>query len=137
LDRAGRLLVEADCTIPDNPYIFVIGDAAACKAKSGFLPGLAPVAAQQGKYVAKIITNKIEKDKRTPFKYLDKGIMATIGKKKAVMEYGGFRMTGFFAWIAWSVVHLLFLVLFRNKISILLSWIYNYFTEQRGARLIK
>ena len=137
LDRSGRVIVEEDCTLAGYPFLFVIGDAAAFKSGNGFLPGLAPVAAQQGKYVAKIISHKIRKEKRTPFKYVDKGIMATIGKKKAVLEVGNFRLSGFFAWVAWSVVHLLFLVLFRSRISILFSWIYNYFTEQRGARLIK
>lgn len=137
LDKSGRVLVENDCSISGHPNIFVIGDAAGFRDDKTYLPGLAPVAAQQGKYVAKIISKKIDKLKRQPFKYIDKGIMATIGKRRAVMQVGKFRMSGFFAWIAWSVVHLLFLVLFRNKISILMSWIYNYFTEQRGARLIK
>lgn len=137
VDKSGRVFVENDCSISGHPNIFVIGDAAAFHDGKTYLPGLAPVAAQQGKYVARIIYKKIEKLKRNPFKYIDKGIMATIGKRRAVMQVGKFHMSGFFAWVAWSVVHLLFLVLFRNKISILMSWIYNYFTEQRGARLIK
>ncbi len=93
--------------------------------------------AQQGKYVAGLIVKNLSKGKRNPFKYLDKGIMATIGKSKSVLEVGSLKMSGFFAWIAWPLVHVLFIVLFSSKISILLSWVYNYFTEQRGARIIK
>ena len=87
--------------------------------------------------MANIISKKLPKGKRDPFKYLDKGSMATIGKRKAVLEVGSIRMTGFIAWIAWSFVHLLFLVLFRNKLFILISWTYSYFTEQKGVRIIK
>ena len=137
LDRMGRVLVENDCSIKGHSNIFVLGDAAAFKTSDGFLPGLAPVASQQGKYVAKLITKKLDKGKRDPFEYLDKGSMATIGKSKAIMEVGKMRFTGLFAWMCWCFVHLLFLVLFRNKVAILSSWIYNYFTEKRGARLIK
>ncbi len=137
LDKMGRAIVENDCSIDGNPHIFVIGDACAFKADNSYLPGLAPVAAQQGKYIADIIIKNLPKGKRDPFHYFDKGIMATIGKKKAVLEAGKLRMSGLLAWLAWSLVHVLFLVLFRNKVSILLSWIYNYITEQRGARLIK
>lgn len=137
LDKMGRALVDNDCSLKGYSNIFVIGDAAAFKDKDTFLPSLAPVAAQQGKYVAKVISKNLQKGKRDPFHYLDKGIMATIGKRKAIMEVGAIRVSGFIAWMAWSLIHLLFLVLFRNRVSILMSWIYNYFTEQRGARLIK
>lgn len=136
-DKMGRVLVQADCSIEGNSNIFVIGDACGFSCDNKFLPGLAPVAAQQGKYVANIINKNLGENERTPFKYLDKGSMATIGKSKAILEVGSLKISGFVAWIAWSLIHLLFLVLFRSKISILMSWIYNYFTEQKGARLIK
>lgn len=137
LDKMGRAIVENDCSIKGSPNIFVIGDAAAFKYKDQYLPGLAPVAAQQGKYIAKIILKKLTKGKRDPFHYYDKGTMATIGKSKAVLQLGSLRMSGFIAWCAWCVVHLLFLVLFRNRVFIFFDWVYNYITEQRGARLIK
>lgn len=137
LDRMGRAVVENDCSLKGHPNIFVIGDAAAFYDRKRFLPGLAPVAAQQGKYVAKIISRNIPKGKRDPFRYLDKGTMATIGKSKAVMQVGKFKLTGFLAWLSWCLVHLLFLVLFRSRVFIFFDWVYNYITEQRGARLIK
>lgn len=137
LDRVGRAVVEKDCSLKGYPNVFVIGDAAAFKKGQGFLPGLAPVAAQQGKYVAGVIAKRLSAGKRDPFKYFDKGTMATIGKSKAVLELKSIRMTGFIAWVAWCMVHLLFLVLFRNRVFIFFDWVYNYMTEQRGARLIK
>ena len=136
-DKMGRAIVENDCSLRGHPSVFVIGDASAFYDRDRMLPGLAPVAAQQGKYVARIIARKIPKGKRDPFHYLDKGIMATIGKSKAVMQVGSFKMAGIFAWLSWCLVHLLFLVLFRNRIFIFFDWGYNYITEQRGARLIK
>ncbi|PIK15945.1 NAD(P)/FAD-dependent oxidoreductase [Halobacteriovorax sp. JY17] len=137
LDRMGRAMVESDCSIEGFPNIFVIGDASAFKRGEGFLPGLAPVAAQQGKYVAQLINKKLPKGKRESFKYIDKGSMATIGKSKAILELGKIRISGFIAWCAWCLVHLLFLVLFRNRVFIFFDWVYSYITEQRGARLIK
>ncbi|WP_372654361.1 NAD(P)/FAD-dependent oxidoreductase [Halobacteriovorax sp.] len=136
-DKMGRVLVEKDCSIEGYSNIYVIGDACAFKRGEGFLPGLAPVAAQQGKYVANLIIKKLPKGKRDSFKYVDKGAMATIGKSKAILEFGKIRITGFVAWVAWGLVHLLFLVLFRNKVFIFFDWVYSYITEQRGARLIK
>ncbi len=137
LDKMGRALVERDCSIEGFPNIFVIGDASAFKRGEGFLPGLAPVAAQQGKYVANLINKRLPKGKRESFKYIDKGSMATIGKSKAILELGKIRISGFIAWCAWCLVHLLFLVLFRNRVFIFFDWVYSYITEQRGARLIK
>ncbi len=137
MDRMNRALVDDDCSIEKHPNIFVIGDASAFKQGEGYLPGLAPVAAQQGKYVANIIIKSLSKGKREAFNYLDKGALATIGKRKAIMEVGRVKISGFIAWIAWLVVHLLFLVLFRNKVSIFSSWVYHYITEKRGVRLIK
>lgn len=137
LDKMGRAIVEKDCSIKGHSNIFVIGDASAFLDGHAFLPGLAPVAAQQGKYVAKLIKHNTPKGKRDNFKYLDKGTMATIGKSKAVMQVGHFKMAGFFAWLSWCLIHLLFLVLFRNRVFIFFDWLYSYITEQRGARLIK
>lgn len=137
LDKMGRAIVEKDCSIKGHSNIFVIGDASAFQNGNTFLPGLAPVAAQQGKYVARLIKNNTPKGKRDNFKYLDKGTMATIGKSKAVMQVGHFKMAGFFAWLSWCLIHLLFLVLFRNRVFIFFDWLYSYITEQRGARLIK
>lgn len=137
LDKMGRAVVEDDCSLKDYPNIFVIGDAAAFKTEKSTLPGLAPVAAQQGKYVAEIISKKIPKGKRHKFKYMDKGTMATIGKSKAVMQVGGLEFTGLFAWLSWCFVHLLFLVKFRNRLFVFWDWVYSYFTGQRGSRLIK
>ena len=137
LDKMGRVIVENDCSIRGFANIFVIGDGAAFADNDEFLPGLAPVAVQQGKYVANIINRKIPKGKRNNFKYFDKGIMATIGMRKAIMEKGKFTMAGFSAWLAWCFVHLLSLVKFRSRIFVLMDWVNCYFTGQRGARIIK
>ena len=137
LDRQGRALVDADMSIPDHPEIFVIGDAAACKDKDNqFLPALAPVAVQQGKYVANILKKELPKDKRPPFKYFDKGTMATIGKTRAIGMFGKIKFHGFIAWLAWCFVHILYLIGFRNKFLVLSQWLYAYYTNRRGARLI-
>ncbi|ATH08156.1 FAD-dependent oxidoreductase [Halobacteriovorax marinus] len=137
LDRMQRAIIQNDCSIKGHPDIYVIGDAACFQDGERTLPGLAPVAAQQGKYVATIISKRLPKGKRNPFHYMDKGSMATIGKSKAILEFGKIRITGFIAWCAWCLVHLLFLVLFRNRVFIFFDWVYSYLTEQRGARLIK
>ena len=136
-DRMNRVIVDKDCAIPAYPQVFVIGDAAAFEDENGYLPSLAPVATQQGKYIGNIIIKKLKKGKRDSFEYLDKGSMATIGKSKAIAQFKKIKISGTIAWILWLVVHLLFLVLFRSKVSILFSWIYNYFTERRGVRIIK
>lgn len=140
-DRSGRVIVNADLSIPGHPNAFVIGDAAAAKdAKTGEpIPGLAPAAMQMGKFVAKIIA--IEADNPSPpprpaFHYVDKGTMATIGTRRAVADIKGFKFGGFFAWTLWSLIHLTFLVSFRNKLWVLLNWIYQYITNGREARLI-
>jgi len=137
LDKMGRVFVKDDCSVKDFPNLFIIGDAAAFKEKERYLPSLAPVASQQGKYVAEVILSDLKNKKREAFDYLDKGTMATIGKRKAILEVRKIKISGFIAWAAWCFVHILFLVLFRNKVSILMSWTYNYFTGKRGARLIK
>lgn len=137
LDRAGRAFVDQDLSIPDHPNIFVLGDAATLKDKKGNpLPALAPVALQQGRYVAKIVKKKIKKEDRRPFKYFDKGSMATIGKSKAIGLFKGIPFKGLLAWLAWSFIHVVYLIGFRNRLSVLAQWIFAYYSSQRGGRLI-
>lgn len=137
LDKQGRVIVEHDLTIPGNSEIFVIGDAAHYEEKEGKpLIGIAPVAIQQGRYVAKVIRRRVPHEKRDPFHYRDKGTMATIGKNKAVAVMGDAELTGFSAWLAWCFIHILYLIGFRNRISVMISWGFWYLTGQRGARLI-
>lgn len=136
-DRGGRVIVEPDLTIPDHPEIFVIGDCAHSAGKDGKpLPGIAPTAIQQGNYVAKILGRKDPMKKRKRFKYWDKGMLATIGKAKAVGLSGKMKLTGLFAWIVWGFLHIFYLIGFRNRYSVVLSWTIHYLTGMRGARLI-
>lgn len=141
-DRAGRVIVDKDLSIPGHPNVFVVGDAAAAvDAKTGQpVPGLAPAAMQAGRFVAKIIAAEVAGKSmpadRPAFKYVDKGTLATIGKRRAVADIKGFRFGGFVAWMLWSVVHLTFLVSFRNRLWVMLNWIYEYITNGREARLI-
>ncbi|MFO7448140.1 MAG: NAD(P)/FAD-dependent oxidoreductase [Ignavibacteriaceae bacterium] len=137
LDRAGRVLVNSDLSISGSPDIFVIGDAAAYKLDDGsFLPGIAPVAMQQGRFVSKLLKEKQPPGKRDKFKYNDRGIMATIGRAKAIAFIKGFKLTGFFAWAAWSFVHIMFLIGFRNRIRVMMEWAWYYITFRHGIRLI-
>lgn len=137
LDRAGRVLVQPDLTVPGHPDLFVIGDASSLKDSEGNdLPGVAPVAIQEGNYVAKIIKNNIPPEKRKPFKYFDKGSMATIGRAKAVAFVGRFKFTGYFAWLVWSFIHIAYIVNFRNRLLVMFQWIFWYFTGIRNVRLI-
>lgn len=137
LDRQGRALVEPDLTIPGHPEIFVLGDAACAMDKKGKpLPGLAPVAVQQGRYVAQILRKRLPKKERPPFIYFDKGTMATIGKTKAIGTFGKIQFSGFIAWLGWCFIHILYLIGFRNRIVVLMEWLFSYFSSQRGARLI-
>ncbi|MBC7530681.1 MAG: NAD(P)/FAD-dependent oxidoreductase [Oligoflexus sp.] len=137
LDRAGRVVIGLDLTIPSFPDAYVIGDLASLKLQDGKpMPGLAQPAIQTGRFAAKNILRTMKNKPRKEFKYLDKGQMATIGKRKAVVEMGKLKMTGFIAWLAWLVVHLLFLVGFKNKVSVLFEWIWSYLFSKRGARLI-
>jgi len=137
LDRAGRVIVNKDCSLPNHPEIFVIGDAAHFEDENGnVLPGVAQVAIQQGKFISEIINNEIPFDKRPKFKYIDRGTMATIGKAKAVAEIKGFKLTGLLAWLAWSFVHVFFLIGFRNRFRVMIEWIWYYITRKHGTRLI-
>jgi NADH dehydrogenase len=149
-DRAGRVLVEADLSIPKHPEVFVIGDLAALKDASGnMLPGVAPVAILEGRYVAKVIRSEIraaaeagahsmpaEPAPRKAFHYYDKGSLATIGRAAAVAQFGRIHISGFLAWLAWLFVHILFLIGFRNRVLVFIQWAWSYFTYERGARLI-
>ena len=137
LDKVGRLIVNPDCSLPDHPEVFAIGDQASFLDQGGnFLPGLAPVALQQGRFVAQLIVSEINGGSRKQFRYLDKGQMATIGRKKAVLQRGAFRLSGFFAWLAWLLVHVYYLIGFKNRLFVIWQWAYAYFTFRRGARLI-
>jgi NADH:ubiquinone reductase (H+-translocating) len=140
LDRAGRVQVLPDCSIPAHPEAFAIGDIARFVPEGSDqpLPGIAPVAMQQGRHVAAVITAVIQGDDRPPFRYRDKGIMATVGRSRAVVQSGGGRlkMSGFFAWVVWIFIHIWYLIGFRNRVSVLLNWAWNYVTYGQGARLI-
>ena len=138
LDKAGRVLVEPDLSIAGHPEIFVIGDLATDLHDGGKpLPGVAPVAMQQGRYVAKLLRARATGgDKLPPFHYFNKGSLATIGRNKAVAEFGKLHLSGFWAWFTWVFVHLMYLVEFENRLLVLTEWVYNYVTRNRGARLI-
>jgi NADH dehydrogenase len=137
VDRAGRVKVQPDLTLPGHPDIFVIGDMAFCPSPDGKpLPGVAPVAMQQGRYAAKLIRSRMKGAGLAPFRYFDKGSMATIGPAAAVAQIGPFRYNGYLAWLSWLFIHLLYIAEFDNRLLILIQWAYNYFTRNRGARLI-
>jgi NADH:ubiquinone reductase (H+-translocating) len=136
-DRAGRVKVAADLSVPGHPDVFVIGDTALALDESGKpLPGVAPVAKQQGQYVADLLVARARDHVVPPFRYRDFGAMATIGRKRAVAEIGRFKLSGFLAWVLWSVAHIYFLIGFRNRLAVATNWAWNYLTFQRGTRLI-
>jgi len=137
VDRAGRVHVQPDLTLAGRPEVFVIGDLAALNDESGKpLPGVAPVAIQEGQFVARTIKGDIAGKPRKKFKYFDKGSLATIGRAAAVADFGKIHISGFFAWISWLFVHIFFLIGFRNRLLVMIQWAWSYFTYQRGARLI-
>lgn len=137
LDRAGRIKVLSDLTVPGHPEAFVIGDLAACVDASGkTMPGLAPVAIQQGRAVAANIRRILAGKPREPFRYVDKGALATVGRAFAIAQFGRLRLSGFVAWMLWSLVHIAYLIGFRNRAVVMFEWAWAYFTHQRGARLI-
>ncbi len=136
-DRSGRVMVGPDLAVPGHRDIFVLGDTAYVLGPDGRpLPGIAPVAKAQGAYVAARIAAELEGRESPPFRYSDFGSLATIGRKSAVVQMGRLRLTGFIAWLIWSVAHIYFLIGFRNRLSVVLNWGWNYFTFQRGTRLI-
>ena len=133
LDRAGRVRVNDNLSVPGHPDVFVIGDLAAMKEP---IPGVAPAAIQQGTFVAKNLMRLLAGEKPVPFRYRDKGSLATIGRAAAVADFGKVHMKGFIAWFAWLAIHIFFLIGFRNRLLVLLQWAWAYVTFQRGARLI-
>jgi NADH dehydrogenase len=137
-DRVGRIKVNPDLSVPGHPEIFAIGDTSlAFDAGGNPLPGVAPVAKQQGAYVGKLIKGRLRGAERTqPFRYRSYGNLATIGRKAAVIDFGWIHLRGLVAWLLWSVVHIYFLMGFRNRLMVALHWLWAYFTFQRGARLI-
>ena len=136
-DRAGRVIVQTDLAIATFPNIFVAGDQCSFTDSHGkTLPGVAPVAVQQGRHFAKVVRADLDQLPRPDFSYYDKGQMATIGRSRAIAEVGKFRMTGFSAWLAWLVVHIYFLTGFRSRLFVIMSWAWSFLTFRRGARLI-
>jgi NADH dehydrogenase len=142
IDRAGRIKVKPDLSIPDYPEVFAIGDIAFITNKDGTpVPGVSPAAIQMGQYVATVIESEmadtnLRPEQREPFKYHDKGTMATIGHSHAVAMIGPIKFSGFFAWLTWLLVHLLFLVGFTNKVTVIIRWVWAFFTRRQGARII-
>ncbi len=136
LDHAGRVPVEPDLSIAQHPEILVIGDLAAFLQDGKQVPGVAPTAIQQGHYAAKLIGHRLRNENPKPFRYLDKGSLATIGRNQAVAVIGPFQFSGILAWLAWLFIHLLYIVEFENRLLIVVQWAYDYFTHNRGARLI-
>src|ERR1700730_18547770 len=137
VDRAGRVLVNPDLSIPGHPEVFVVGDLAAVKDESGkWLPGVAPVAMQQGKATAHNIGSELRGESRKNFHYWDKGNLATIGRAAAVADFGKIHVSGFLAWLCWLLIHIFFLIGFRNRLIVLIQWAWSYLTYERGARLI-
>ena len=137
VDRAGRVLVHPDLSIPGHPEVFVIGDLASLQDKHGkMLPGVAPVAMQEGVATADNIARDLQGESRRPFHYFDKGGLATIGRAAAVAQFGKVHISGFIAWLSWLFIHIFFLIGFRNRIIVMLQWAWSYVTFERGARLI-
>ena len=136
--RGGRVPVMSDLSLPGNPEIFVIGDTAQVEGPGGQpLPGVAPVAKQEGAYVARVIAARIAgKRAPAPFRYRNLGNLATIGRKEAVVDFGRLQLTGRIAWLVWGLAHIYFLIGFRNRTAVAVDWLWSYLTYQRGARLI-
>ncbi|WP_426750294.1 NAD(P)/FAD-dependent oxidoreductase [Myxococcus sp. Y35] len=136
LDRAGRVKVTGDLSIPGFPEAFAVGDVAHIEVEGQVIPGLAPAAIQSGKLAARNITRSVEGKPREAFRYRDKGSMATIGKHRAIAQTGALKLTGFIAWLAWLFIHVLYLIGFKNRVTVFLEWTWSYLFSKRGARLI-
>ena len=139
LDRAGRIAVEADLTLPGRPEVFALGDMVRVRDRSGeakTLPGVAPVAMQQGRYAAQVVRARLQGQQRPPFRYRDKGNLATIGRGAAVADINGLKLSGQLAWLIWLFVHLWYLVGFQNRVLVFIQWFSSFATHDRGARLI-
>ena len=136
-DGSGRIKVQPDLTIPGDPWIFVIGDAANCAGPGGNpLPGIAPVAMQQGRYVAMLIRGETAPDQRRSFVYADRGMLATIGRAQAVAQFGLLRLSGLSAWLVWCAIHIFLLIEFRSRVRVMSEWVWYYLTFKPGARII-
>jgi NADH:ubiquinone reductase (H+-translocating) len=136
-DKAGRVIVQPDLTVPGHADVFVAGDLASAKRKNGQpVPGVAPAAIQMGRFAARQIKRSLEGKPREEFEYLDKGSLATIGRSHAVADFGKLHFSGYFAWLSWLFIHLLFLIGFRNRLFVMTEWAWAYFTYNHGARLI-
>lgn len=135
-DRAGRVLVTPYLTLPSHPDVFVLGDMAHVEQDGELVPGVAPAAIQMGKYAARTIRRRLTGGESTPFRYRDRGSLATIGRSAAVANIRGLRFSGFLAWLAWLLIHIFFLVGFQNRILVMIQWAFNYITRSRSARLI-
>lgn len=137
VDRAGRVQVLSDLSLPGRPNVFVLGDTARLNQDGKLLPGVAPVAMQEGRYVAQVIARRVAgKQSIPPFRYRSRGNLATVGRSFAIVEIGAFRVSGFLAWVLWLVVHITYLIGFRNRLLVLFQWAWEYVTRQRSARLI-
>jgi NADH dehydrogenase len=137
VDRVGRVPVNPDLSVPAHPEVFVIGDLASLKDETGkMLPGVAPVALQQGAAAARNIARDLRGKPRENFHYFDKGSLATIGRAAAIAQFGKIHISGFVAWLSWLFIHIFFLIGFRNRLAVLFQWTWSYFTYERSARLI-
>ena len=139
VDRVGRVTVEPDLTLPGHPEVFALGDMVRVRTAGGTvetLPGVAPVAMQQGRYAANVVWARYKNQSTEPFHYHDKGNLATIGRARAVADLHTVRLSGFFAWVTWLVIHLWYLIGFQNRLLVLIRWSFSFFTRGRGARLI-
>ena len=136
LDRAGRVLVEPDLTVPGHDNVYVIGDLAHLEQEGKPVPGIAPAAMQEGRHAASNLLRSLGGQERLPFRYHDKGMLATIGRGAAVAHIGSIRASGYLAWLLWLFVHIFFLIGFRNRLLVMIQWAWSYITFDRGARLI-
>lgn len=137
LDKAGRVQVEPDLSIPGHPDILIVGDLATGKNPNGKQwPGVAPTAMQQGRYAAELVMKRLKNEPTKPFEYWDKGSLATIGRNRAVAQIGPLKFSGFFAWVAWLFIHIFYIIEFESRVVILFQWAWDYVTFNRGARLI-
>jgi NADH dehydrogenase len=136
LDKAGRVVVEPDLTIPGRDEVYVIGDLAHVTQKGAPVPGVAPAAMQTGDHAARNILRSVRGQPREPFRYVDKGMLATIGRSRAVAHIGRIKASGFFAWLTWLFIHILFLIGFRNRLIVMIQWAWSFVTYDRGARVL-
>jgi NADH:ubiquinone reductase (H+-translocating) len=136
LDRANRVLVNPELSVPGRPEVFVVGDLASLSQDGRPVPGVAPAAMQEGRHAVNNILRLMRGESPTPFRYHDKGSLATIGRSAAVAQIGRLQLSGTIAWLAWLFIHLLFLIGFRNRVFVLLEWAWSFVSYDRGARLI-